>query len=389
VQFTELESVDFSAPGAGPHDALAGWDGPEDGRRWARGWRTTITLPRPETGGGLALMLTVEPYLFPPLVTRQTLRIRVNGTTLRLTHIAYRTTLVCRIPPELLDGKTGIVCDFEHPDIVRPDMVSDSADTRNLSVGFIRLALMAAVPLAELPPPRAPEPAILPPVTELGNAALFGHFASIGNNCEFGLTQRRFGADPMDMLRFTGISFDGLLHGLETGFKDIDDCDEVEFHIRGFDTVREYVISIQRYNLESHTGIFEGDMPPARLISRELKKLRLLRRLFLADLTAGDRIFVFKLNEMTAASDLTPLWERLRRRGPATLLAVVLADPQHPPGTVERVRDGLLRGYIDRLNPYDNAAAPSSDVWAEICRKAYSLWRAGRLVRPEPRRLSA
>ncbi len=127
--------------------------------------------------------------------------------------------------------------------------------------------------------------------------------------------------------------------------------------------------------MEAHTTVLEGDMPPARLFSRELKKLDLLSRLLLEDMSGARRIFVFKRNDIASDDYVLPIVERLRRWGPNTLLHVVLSDALHAPGTVEHVRDGLLRGWIDVFSAYDNAGVKPSAVWREICFKAYEMWR--------------
>jgi hypothetical protein len=69
------------------------------------------------------------------------------------------------------------------------------------------------------------------------------------------------------------------------------------------------------------------------------------------------------------------LVEALRAYGPATLLWVTLHDPKHPPGTAEAVAPGLLKGYIDRFAPGENAHALSLECWTALCRNALALQR--------------
>jgi len=40
---------------------------------------------------------------------------------------------------------------------------------------------------------------------------------------------------------------------------------------------------------------------------------------------------------------------------------------------VEALTEGLLKGYIDRFAPGENAHALSLDAWITICRNAWSL----------------
>jgi hypothetical protein len=70
----------------------------------------------------------------------------------------------------------------------------------------------------------------------------------------------------------------------------------------------------------------------------------------------------------------------IRAAGPSTLLWVVEHDPDHAPGLVERIDEGLLKGYIDQFTPYGRAAYGSYDVWMTICRNAKKLWDAAHLT---------
>jgi hypothetical protein len=53
-----------------------------------------------------------------------------------------------------------------------------------------------------------------------------------------------------------------------------------------------------------------------------------------------------------------------------------LADAAHPPGTIEPVTTGLIKGYIDRLAPADDATNVSLQSWIALCRKAYATMSA-------------
>jgi hypothetical protein len=216
--------------------------------------------------------------------------------------------------------------------------------------------------------PSAPsaQRAVPPAVADLSDAALMQHFASIGDNCEFGLVQRACGADPMDLLRFSGLAghrHGGLLRGLETGFAGVETFHDLEFELYPVDQGREYVLHHRQYEFQSHTTLTEGKITAERLFRREHRRLALLRRLFVADLLSAERIFVYKRNDMATVETVRPIVDRLRRWGPNTLLFVTTSDAAHKPGTVEAHPDGLIVGYIDRFNPYHNAMAEPSELW--------------------------
>jgi hypothetical protein len=62
------------------------------------------------------------------------------------------------------------------------------------------------------------------------------------------------------------------------------------------------------------------------------------------------------------------------------LLWVVPAERDRPAGTVEVMMPGLLKGYIDRFAPENNAHDFSFGAWMKVCANALVLsgLRAGR-----------
>lgn len=377
MPYETLLRLDFGDPGGDPDGLLAGWEAPAGGKRWARGRRSRVTLPRPPGGDGVVLAVVVDPYLVPAVLPQQTLRVLANGRTLRLMRPSRRTVVLARIDAATLDLAPSLDVTFEHPDIVQPNMVSSSSDSAGYSIGVLSLALLRDGPASRPAAARAAAPSPPPPAPEaLDDTQLMMQFASLGDNCEFGMAQRAAGAEPSDLLRFTGTEPPGLLRALEEDFACIADPEYLDFDIHANGTLHEYILHVRRYTLDMHTRVLEGSMPVERLIGREIKKLSLLHRLFLEDLGAGHRIFVYKRNDGIDAVFIGALHRALQRHGRNALMAVSLSDAAHPPGTVEPVADGLYRGYIDRLSRYDNAASPPSPVWLDLCRRCYGMWHA-------------
>jgi hypothetical protein len=91
------------------------------------------------------------------------------------------------------------------------------------------------------------------------------------------------------------------------------------------------------------------------------------------DVAAGEKIFVIKRTPPLRPEEILPLYAVLNETGRNWLLWMVPSDPAHPPGTVEVLLPGLLRGYIDRFAPLENAHDLSLDAWTAVCGTA---WRA-------------
>ena len=119
-------------------------------------------------------------------------------------------------------------------------------------------------------------------------------------------------------------------------------------------------------------------MTAEKIRVREADRLDFLRRKFLEDLADGGKLLVWKSNTVAPAHDMTRLLSALRRYGPNNLLWVSEADAGNLSPTVTFAEDGLLRGYIDRLTPYDDATDISYAAWELLCPAAYKLWRQGR-----------
>lgn len=136
---------------------------------------------------------------------------------------------------------------------------------------------------------------------------------------------------------------------------------------------REYVLQDRRFALTFHTFLYQGDVDESRLVQQQAARLRLLRRKLLEDLENGEKIFVVKRNDEPPEGGILALFAALNRYGRNTLLWVVEADGKHEAGSVERMAPGLLKGYIDRFAPYDNAHDLSFDLWLRLCSNARRL----------------
>ena len=223
------------------------------------------------------------------------------------------------------------------------------------------------------------------------------NFESLGDNCEFGLVQRQVGAEPLGLLRCASpfvpveIRLETVASALKGRFAKLGEPETVCLELAGRSAPREYMIRESAYQLLYHTFKHEGEIDPDDFQAREAKRLRFLRDKLLRDLAAGEKICVWKSNLPLSDERVAHLLSVLRDFGPNTLLWMCTADTHHRAGLVERLDNHLLKGYISKFAPYDNAGAIQFGEWYMICRNAYALWKGWEPSAPraQPRRVQS
>jgi predicted Zn-dependent protease len=215
------------------------------------------------------------------------------------------------------------------------------------------------------------------------NAALMRKFCSLGANCEFGVAQRRCGAEPLDVLRWAWTPTDVLLRLMRSGFANIaDDLDVIIGPGR-----KEHAVRSKRYGFTWHA--FTRELSPEQILRRERARLPRLAEMLLDYVWEGDRIFV--RHYLMRDESPREIAEALRRIGPnAVLLHVRPATPLHPDGSVVYQGDGLLTGFIDQFADAANIPGTTRAAsWLELCINALQVrdrwlpWREPAGPRPD------
>jgi len=365
-----LSKLDFRAGGSGLPALGAGWSHPEPDYVWAVDNVSTLALEVTADHPAYVVVLKVA-----PVARLQRVAMWSDGHLLA-THRVHRATEISVSLPRRLVTGGRLVLTLAHYDRVRASELNGGDDQRLLSVLLrsVRLYGSDRVPALHVAAERHPMPA----------EALMGRFQSLGDNCEFGIVQRRFGAEPLNLLRFSATHLTHLLRGLDTGFEGLTLPENLAC---AFGTEpegqREYIIEQTSYDLRYHTFQHEGEVEADAVLPRAHQRLRFQLRLFLQDLHAAEKIFVLKRNTALALEEVMPVWAALRSyAADNTLLYVVAADDAHLPGAVEWKAPGLMCGHIDRLAPYDDAQGVSQDCWLAICRNAHAMWQDSRAGMP-------
>ena len=202
------------------------------------------------------------------------------------------------------------------------------------------------------------------------DSGLFARFEALGDNCEFGLVQRHFDAEPISLLRWASTDAARLVLGLCRRFDGLGDPEATTLGWSG--DPPDYMLVDHRY-LSAHTWAVKLSDDPQRLEDIRLSgaaRLRLLKRKLLADIETGKRIFVFKQSSPDARPEaLNAVHAALRGIGPAPVLCVVRAAAPEMVGTVEALGDGVYRGHIDQFS----RATISYGVWRKICAATAAL----------------
>jgi capsular polysaccharide biosynthesis protein len=198
---------------------------------------------------------------------------------------------------------------------------------------------------------------------------LVTQFESLGDNGEFGLVQRLCRQEPLGLFRFSTIDLRNLSRGLRCDFVGIGDLDNLRF----IDAGREYVVYDPSYAIAYRTHVNKASNIDDDFLARQSSELKLLAEKLVQDVRNAGKIFVLKRNEPLAEPEVWPVFVALNKHVDNALLWIVPAVEGRPPGTVERIAGGVLKGYIDSFAPPMAPQDISLEVWLEICRNAWSL----------------
>jgi hypothetical protein len=362
-----------------------GWSNLQEPESWTVDGESHLTVPVKSGAGDMMLELALVPFTAAPFFMRQRIGVFANGCVLGEEVLDGDTSLGFRLPAEKFAGATSLDIVLRTPDAQCPAELGVSGDTRRLGVALRELLVL------RVPPERPVAPRVLPPLkledvpgsahnenlvrgfTGLSVADLMMQVESLGHNCEFGLVQRRCGAEPHRLLRFAGIGYRNLLLGLDFGFEGVDDPTLLRCYL-SIDHRNEFMIYNSRYGMNFHTFQYEGEIDAPTLLAKMTRDLAYRRRNFVDMLSEGNRLFVFQRVEPMTAAQAMPILTLLRSYGANALLFVSL-DKKAPAGTVRLLAPDLFHGTIDRLAPVTEADRFNLAGWISLCANAYRLWR--------------
>lgn len=363
-----------------------GWARSEAEFTWGIGTESHIVLPRLEPADDYILTLDVIPFVRAPELPAQRLIVSINDTVVGSSTLSRPTLLGYRLS-SVAEGSERALITLRHPDAARPSDLDGTGDERPLAFAVSEAKVYRVTgpqnDAGRLPPGLMLGQATHRPFntrvqhdlserTGLSLSQLAVKFESLGENCEFGLFQRRCDAEPLGLLRFSSTFMRNLIRGINNRFEGLGSAEDIDPRLEG-DQRREYMIHEKKFGLVYHTFVYEGQRSIWLMREQESARLKFLLRKFMEELEASEKIFVYKRNAVVSEEEVLPLHMALNQYGENTLLWVVPAEPGRLVGTVEVAMPGLLKGYIDRFAPDDNAHDFSFDGWLNICANACVL----------------
>lgn len=192
-------------------------------------------------------------------------------------------------------------------------------------------------------------------------------FEGLGDNCEFGIVQRRFGADPIGLFRFAAIEIRTLINLTKEKFASLGMKDTTELDLTAND---EYLIRDTKNPYYMHCFVRKDSVDSDKFLAQQISRINFLKRKINEDLEAAEKIFVYKSSYGITRSEIVNLHESLSNHGPNTLLVVQKSDEDNKPGSTKLLVPGIILGYVETLyNQVDSPIDFSS--WRKIMEFSY------------------
>jgi len=365
--------IDIRFDSEGGRQYLAhGW-GDATGRGFTRcvGPESRIVVPRPGAPANYTLRMLVKPLTGQDQTSDRRVALSVNGMAIGTASVRDVSILECDLDWDLLTDASSINLQFTVEQARQSGNGQNSPDAQQLELGiewlqlldFSRPADSEAMALARS---AREESKTLPA------ADLMARFESLGENCEFGLVQRLCGAEPLGLLRFSSSPLPKLLNALNSQFDGMGRLENIEVQVSS--NGKEFMIQDLRFGFHYHAWVLVGEQPPESIMKRECRRVPFLIQKLREDLASGEKIFVYHGMSPLSLEDVLQLRHAIQTYGDGTLLWVELADSDHPPGCVEWIARGILKGYVERFAPGENVHDITLDSWVTVCRAAYGMF---------------
>lgn len=214
--------------------------------------------------------------------------------------------------------------------------------------------------------------------------ALMLSFEGLGDNCEFGLLQRRCGADPQGLLRLSHTrlaTLEALLANECEGVMDGDDLALAPHpHFPEKIIGRSNSLDDLDHQVTTQTP---GIVTPADHATNA-RRIAYLKRRFLEDLREGTKIFVRRGRD-SRPDTVESFLARFRRLSQAWVLLVVETDDEGCRGRTVQLGHRYLVGYVGRLAITGDVLDSEVETWISVLLHAYGIVHGGRRSSAAPK----
>jgi len=198
---------------------------------------------------------------------------------------------------------------------------------------------------------------------------IVSEFESLGDNCELGLLQRQWGAEPVGLFRFSAITPPLMIELLEAELAPLGDPAHT---LITYDS-DELVVYDDRGYFWMHSFVQRDQMDEQKYLRQQNARMTFLKRKLLLDLKASNKIFVCK-DSRSPISDTTlrEMSKRLNHFASNLLLGIRLSDDDHPPGSLILLEPNIIIGHVSRM--FSKVGSTSdAEGWKSVLLKAYQF----------------
>jgi hypothetical protein len=361
----------------------------------AEGASDQLKLLAPRTPGAYLLRVDAFPLIASGGLPNLNVTILLDGIVIGQVSVDEPTSWVMPLPRELTEKRDILRLNFMvseargwdgfgPPEDTRPNRLAVTrvsilpAPSYLTSAGNLRAGQTGIRPIAVSARFLMDDASTLPATVEaaLGTdlTTLLRGFESLGTDHEFGVVQRKLGLDVLNLFRFCEGSLAGLLQALTDDVRlaldpGLDRLEPSEADPAG------HALRLPPYDLYWQTFVVENDADPETWRHANAVTLGFLRRKFCDGLRAGRKIYVLKRRRSIPIDQAAVFLIELSRTGPATLLCVEEASAARPPGEVELLLPGLMRGYVGRFAPATDVGSADPADWLRVLANAALLKR--------------
>ena len=382
-----LAEIDFGRHGRSQDDILGGWAEQESGHRWSVGQQSSVRLPVPPLGPDCVVVVDINPWTDARHLPTQTVMLSIDDRLIATFQIGDHRVLAFAIPPHA-GTKVEPILTFAHLSS-RGERPPTGLDHVGRPLGL----MVTSIRVFRLPASGNPLsrpglhgtiadgglPTNVRKLTGLSPAQLAFNAESLGHNCEFGLVQRYFEAEPLGLLRFASVVTHKLVDGLMARFDGVGAPETTRIYVSD-PPQSEYRVHEQLYYSWYNLGKTPSQITQAAMHREQCRRLSFLQRKFVEDVRASEKMFVLTRPEVLTEAEALSVFCALQVEAPNTLLWTVHGDVARA-GQVDRLRPGFLRGHLGAV---DDRQYASMEAWLSVLANAHALREAARSGRYDP-----